>query len=236
MIKQKMILLIVLAMFTLLAHSQTNYFIYLFNGQKKDIKSIEYKKSFLDYDYFLIDSVKINPNTIKFYNDALGFHAYIGNIYLLDGCPFANRIIQGKINVYEYIETNFYSNGVGNSSSSKSILFYNRDYQDVKEVSYRNLINDLNDNSESVRILNEYHKESMNQLKCYFLGSAFVIAAIAVLSKQIQAVKSGESKSQQHYSITGSLFGGGLACIGIGVVYHFKKGDKLNLAIEAYNK
>jgi hypothetical protein len=230
-------------------------FVYLFSGKKiESINNFEYREPFIGSNYFIVDNDKYPSSEVAFYHDYIGYYANIKKLTAFEQNNFAERVIAGRINVYEYTRYNApmmmgggYSGGgmmaggyggagmmVGGGTQTSS--YYNRDFRELKKISYGNLILDLNDNPKCVSLLNEYHKASNNKILWAVTGSAFLIAGLVVASNQVKAVNGGETDKQQNYFITYSLFGGFIASYTVAIVFHYKKGDKLILAIKKYNE
>jgi len=146
------------------AHSQENKeneFLYLYSDSIMYGKTIEFTKPVFSKSYFTVNEKKIESKKVKFYYNGYGLYANTSSIRFTGKTNFIRRTTPGKINLYVTTTTSYSSTG---PEEQTTIHYYNKGYNDLKKVNYKNLYMDMSDNSECLLLLQDY-KKTRNTLR-----------------------------------------------------------------------
>lgn len=166
---------------------ESKYFIHTYDGEIIYTKYIDYKTPLFKRNYFKINGEKIEERVVKFYRAENGF---FGNIKDFGG-GFAERIIKGKINLFEHINT--YTTNVPNANGFGSPMmttntvvnrYYNSGYNSLKVADYENLSVELASNSKSIEILNDFHTAKKKRVMWYVIGGVATVVGILTAGKK----------------------------------------------------
>lgn len=183
----KKLFIIALASYALSARAQVDEsrnFIYLNSDSVVYASKIRLRPDFLDSWQLRADSRRFNTDRVKFYNNEDGFFANTRKLDYGSYGSFSERIVQGRINLYQQI---IYDPLVydrysrfrhGRATAADVSLYYNKGYQDLKKVNYRNLKVDMADNAESIALLNVYRKKTNTGTLLYATAGASIIAGL----------------------------------------------------------
>lgn len=242
----KKLFIIAMACYGLNATAQTREsknFLYLYSDSMVYARDIKFRPDFSGNIRLRVDSRSYPTAQVKFFNSKDGFFANTRKFGVLKRGEFSERIIDGRINVYQektlsyapfIYDANHNSNPHFINSPSPSVrvdMYYNKGYDDLKKLNYRNLKNDMADNPESMDMLHSYRK-SMNTSNILYTAATASLAA-GIISF-VSNGKSGFSKSNFIPSI-------GLAVVGLGFaaggyLNTVSAGKKLENAVEIYNE
>ncbi|RZM29003.1 MAG: hypothetical protein EOO88_06700, partial [Pedobacter sp.] len=182
----KKLLIIVMACYGLNARAQVDgskNFVYLFSDSLIYANKIRLHPDFYGEWQLRADSRRIANDRIKFFNNEDGFFANTRRMNALRSSSFSERIIEGRINLYQ--QTDFipesYRRGqrYGRRVSAQDVdqrMFYNKGFGDLKKVTYLNLQQDMSDHPESMDQLNSYRK-SINTSKILYTAAGVSIVA-----------------------------------------------------------
>lgn len=183
----KKLFIIALASYALSARSQVDEsrnFIYLNSDSVIYANKIRLRPDFLNSWQLRADSRRFNTDRVKFYNNEDGFFANTRKLNYGSYGSFSERIIQGRINLYQQINYDpliydRYSRfRHGRATGADVSLYYNKGYQDLKNVNYRNLKDDMADNAESIALLNVYRKKTNTGTLLYSAAGASVLTGL----------------------------------------------------------
>lgn len=218
-------------------------FIYTFDGRVMSGKKIEYKKPFLNENYFLVDDKKIAQEIVKVYKTEMGFYASIVNLKNSGKPEYALRIRRGNINLFEIEKTNM-SPGVHSVGPHGAMMpgapgmytsitnYYNIGFGDLKKANYKNLSIDLKDNPKCLLHLNKYKANRGPITVMYIVGGAVsAIGAITLYNK----TKDPDVTPKPNVTANVVAFLGGGVIIGIGGFVSKFNDDNLVKAVDAYN-
>lgn len=187
----KKLLIIVMACYGLNARSQVNEsenFIRLYSDSTVYAQKIRLRPDFAGSWTVRADSRKVPLNQIKFFNNDDGFFANTRKLNLFDRASFAERIVAGKINLYQEVAFNtalykmdFYRFRDRTSQPVGTRMYYNKGYNDLKRVNYDNLSVDMADNSKSMDLLANYRKSRRAGTVMYVSAGAAIIASVVTL-------------------------------------------------------
>ena len=145
-------------------HLYTDSIIY---GEK-----ISYNAGFMIDPHLSIDGIKYRLDDVKFYNDGYGLK---GNVMRATHGKslFAKIIAKGNLNVFQTTQNSFdLSGGYLGIEKSKLIKnYYNKGTTQLKKINYKNLINDISDNAESLQTLELAHTYKIQGQRLTTIGS-----------------------------------------------------------------
>lgn len=218
-------------------------FVYFYSDSVIYGRIIE-NKTFLRNSYFLVDSIKIQTDLVKFYRNETGFYANTRAVSFSGASSFAERIREGKINLYENKTTTHvpnqynYTTGkyTGGMSTTNIKNYYNKGFGDLKKANYQNLSLDLADNPESMIYINKYKSKRDVQTVLCLVGGVSIIAGFATLINKTKAWD--ESVLHPKPNVTGSFVAIGLGAASFWVSYFIElsKPAHLRSAIDKYNE
>ena len=155
-----------------------------------------------------IENISINSKYLTIYHKPTRF----GSDYKIENI-LLKRIRNNNLQVY----SNY--NPFKINDNNISYDYFSKDNNTMQEVNYQNLTKSLNDNQESMDILEQYNFFNKLALKLLFVGLSTAIYGI--LSDR------PEGKYIQYFGIT---------CSAGSIVSFFIKKNKLNDAIDIYNR
>lgn len=255
----KKLLLSVMACTALSAGAQvsnTKNYVYLYSDSIIYAKKILLRPDFSGYWQLRVDSRRVPVDQVKFFNNEDGFFANTNKLSFNRFSQFSERIIEGKINLYQqrsydpydYDRSYRYGHGneynYGRNSAVAISTYYNKGYADLKRVNYRNLQQDMADNPESMKFLNTYKKRSNLSKIMYATGAASMIAGVlSLLSTESSDndFPSGNHFGQSslkspNFTATYVLMGLGLGIAGGGYAVQTAGARNLETAIDTYNR
>jgi hypothetical protein len=255
----KKLLIGVMACYALTARAQvqeSKNFIYFFSDSVQYAKNIKLRPDFLGYLQLRADSRKVPTGQVKFFSNEDGFFANTRKLDFVAGASFSERIIEGKINVYqqERYDPEIYDGRYRRNRYMERErptvdvrMFYNKGYGDLKKANYRNLSRDMADHQESMDLLKSYRK-SMNSSKVMYVaaGASFVAGVVSFIAsaggktsmpdRKGFGANFGSSIKETNFTPGFILLGAGLG-FGLGGVAIQRSGTRhLENAIERYNR
>lgn len=224
-------------------------FIYLFSDSVIHANRITLRPDPLNSLQLRADSRRIPLHQVKFINNEDGFFANTRKQTFVGDTQFAERIIEGKINLFQEISYTPYQYDYGYRSSYRKHdavnihMYYNKGYEDLKKVSYKNLKADMSNNLQSLEFLKQY-KKSLNTRNRLYAGAGLSFLA-SVLAITLNTKKSKQSDSftyafgpskEPNYTAGLVLLGLGAGLAGGGYAVHLSGTRHLESAIDAYNR
>lgn len=187
----KKLFLVVMACYAITARSQTNEsknFIYLSSDSIIYAEHVRLRPDFVGSWVLRADSRRVPLEQVKFFNNEDGFFATIRKANIFATNSLSERIIKGKINLYQEVTYNpvpyqvdyyHFRERVPRAISTK--MFYNKGYSDIKKVSYANLKMDMADNPKSLDFLKNYRKSKTVGIAMYVAAGAAIVASVVTL-------------------------------------------------------
>lgn len=186
----KKLLLSVMACYALSAGAQevpdNKNYLYLYSDSIIYANRIQLRPDFSGYWQLRVDSRRIPVDQVKFFNNEDGFFANTKKLTFTRTSQFSERIIEGKINLYQerpydpFSYDRSYRHGYGyrpgRYPAVDMSMYYNKGYTDLKKVNYNNLKYDMADNPESMKFLNKYRKSASRSKIMYVTAGASIIA------------------------------------------------------------
>ncbi len=120
----------------------------------------------------LIDNHKFKQSEVKFYVQYSQIHANLRHLSPFKTNYFARCISKGKLNLFISTTTSY--NMETGSIRTSTDYFYNKNFEEVKKLHYKNLKVDLKDNPECLIILNK-SKKLTTWTKIALIGGASLI-------------------------------------------------------------
>ncbi|WP_316815409.1 hypothetical protein [Pedobacter nyackensis] len=252
----KKLIIAALACYGLSARAQmheSKNFLYLYSDSVIYAKKIMLRPDFAGYWQLRADSRRVPTEQVKFFNNEEGFFANTRKLHLGGLSSFSERIIDGRINVFQEMTYDPFFDNRGprymdrRQSRVDLRMYYNKGYGNLKKVNYNNLKNDMSDHAESMDLLKGY-KKSMNTSKIMYTAAAVsVIAGIVsflAADKKVDSSfpghfgdrTSGMNTSFSDYTPSLIMFGLGLGFTAGGYVIQTSGSRHLERAVDAYNR
>lgn len=206
----KKLLIVVIACYALTSRAQVHEsknFIYLYSDSVIYAKDIRLRPDFSGYLQLRADSRKVPTEQVKFFSNEDGFFANTRRLHFGSTTSFSERIIEGKINVfqqedyypYQYDHRYRRNRYIDRRPQAVDVkMYYNKGYADLKKANYHNLSADMADNPKAMDMLKNYRK-SINTGK-----TMYIVAGAAIVSGLISFLAAGSSN--RHMS-SGNGFG-----------------------------
>ncbi len=245
--------MVVMACYGLTARAQVHEsrnFLYLNSDSVIYAKRITLRPDFAGFWQLRADSRRVAPEQVKFFSNENGFFANTRRVTFGYTTEFAERIVEGKINIYQeipydqFLYDRYYRYGDGPGPVVNFRMFYNKGFENLKKLNYRNLKTDMIDNPESMDMLKSY-KKSINTSRMLYTaaGASFVAGIISFLAQGNEVEKPsgggfGHGMNIKGPNITTSLVFWGLAAgFGVGGFAVQRSGSRhLENAIDVYNR
>jgi len=237
----KKLLIIAMACYGLSARAQmreSRNFLYLYSDSIIYAKDIKLRPDFSGNLRVRVDSRNVPIGQVKFLNNKDGFFANTRKMGIMRTEEFAERIIEGRINVFQERSLSYapYVYDAHNgpetyytpAPSINTNMYYNKGYADLKKLNYANLKRDMADNPQSMDMLAAYKRSMITSKSLYVVGGASILAGLFALG-------SGD------YSSSNFTMGFGLAGLGFGLITGgylktFSAKQKLETAVDIYNR
>lgn len=248
----KKLLIIVMACYGLNARSQVNEsrnFIQLYSDSVIHAQKVRLRPDFAGNWVVRADSRRVPMESIKFFNNEDGFFANTRQLSLFGVTSFAERIIDGRINLYQEVvydpvpfEMDYYRFRDRRQQSVDTRMFYNKGTSDLKKVNYYNLKADMADNQKSLDLLEGYRKSMRTGTVMYVAAGAAIVASVVTLVSgsgfRENGTTFGNMPNYKAKSYTGSflLMGVG-AGLGLGGFLVQRSGARdIERAVDTYNR
>jgi hypothetical protein len=238
----KKLLIVAMACYGLAARAQvreSENFLYLYSDSVIYARDIKLRPDFSGYLRLRADSKGIPMDRVKFFSNEDGFFANTRKLNLIGVSAFSERIMEGRINVfqersYDPISYSSYRYDRRGRNRIEPVIdvsmYYNKGYDDLKKLNYRNLKNDMSDNPESMDMLRNYRR-SMNTTNLLY-----VAAGASLLTGFLTVATGGAGVSNSKFALGGTLMGLGLGFATGGYLKYLSGNRKLENAVEAYNR
>jgi hypothetical protein len=242
----KKLLIIAMACYGLSARAQvreSRNFLYLYSDSTVHADDIKLRRDFSGILKVRVDSRSVPIGQIKFLSSNDGFFANTRKIENIGTGEFAERIIEGKVNVfqvrplsnrssiYDIHHTHETHSMPAPSWSLNRNMYYNLGYADLKRWNYTNLNKDLADNPQSMDMLHAYKKSRKTTTLLYIAGAASFVGGVFVLGMEEK-----RAFSNTNMTIGMSVAGLGAGLITGGYLKSVANQRKLEAAIDSYNR
>lgn len=212
-------------------------FLYLYSDSIIYAKKIQLRPDFAGYWQLRVDSRRVPVDQVKFFNNQDGFFANTRKLSFIGGTEFSERIVEGKINLYQerpydpYAYHRGYGYAENRYSKANLSMYYNKGFGDLKKVKYKNLKEDMADHPESMKFLDDYRKSSNLSKIMYTTAGASIIAGFATLL-------GGSMKSDnfKNFAAPTILMGVGFGFALGGFVVQVSGTRNIERAVDSYNK
>lgn len=250
--KSLLTLIAAYAMCSRIAYAQpdeSKEFLYLYSDSVIYAERIDLERNFTGSLHLWVDSKRIHPEQVKFFNNNRGFFANVRDLGLSGETSFSERIRKGRINLYEAktVDWDAYDDMGGYPLRPKVIEsrnFYNIGFGSLKKANYVNLSIDLVDNPQSMVFLNKYRSIKRTQMAMYVAAGLSFIAGVVVMQsgeKNFSLKSDGRPGFSSNKSTSSGLVSGlALSGVGIGLatggyLIGPSRTKYLKRAIDAYN-
>lgn len=239
--KKKILIVVVLFFSKVIIGQNSKNFVHLFSGKTIDLVDVEKIDKLFSSTYFKVNGKKVKDENVEFYKNKDGFYANIKNLNFLGSSAFAEREVEGRINLFSKEFTSsamtMGPNGMmtgGFATNTTISYYYNKgELGRLKKTNYKNLKEDLNDNVNSMLHLNKYKSVNQRGTLLYVLGGVIATVGLATFINKTSNVPSDQVKG----------LGGSYAAFGIGfgtiIVNYLTTRDKhkyIEKAINVYNE
>jgi hypothetical protein len=249
----KKMLMVVMACYAFTARSQVDQsknFIYLNSDSVIYAGTVSLRPDLLDSWTLRVDRRKIPTEHVKFVSNQDGFFARTSQPGFVSAPVFAERIIEGKINVfreisYDQVDYDWrYRHMPVANTQVNARNYYNRGFGDLKKLNYKNLNKDMADDTQSMDLLKNYRKSITRRNVLYTAAGASVVAGFVSLlasagnERSRADFMSGKSPSIKRPAFLPMVlsFGAGIG-FGIGgFALHKSSARTLENAIDMYNR
>lgn len=248
----KKLLIIVMACYGLNARSQVNEnrnFLYLYSDTTVYAQKIRLRPNVLGSWVLSVDSRSVPIGQVKFFNNERGFFANTRQLNFFGEASFAERIIGGKINLYQQVVyQDVYYDGVDYRFSGfrrepvSTRMFYNKGFADLKRVNYKNLSVDMADDPQSLDLLKSYRKSMNTGTVMYVAGGAALLASVITLLSGDPFTQNGTTPrgmptyKDRSYTPTFVLLGLGTGLSVGGFLIQRSGARNIERAIDNYNR
>lgn len=255
----KKLLIGIMACYALTTHAQVHEsknFIYLYSDSVIYVKDIKLRPDFSGYLQLRADSKKIPMERVKFFNNEDGFFANTRRLDLGNTTSFSERIIEGKINMFQQADYHPYmydqryrrSRYMERRPQAVDVkMYYNKGYADLKKVNFHNLSADMADSPKAMDMLKNYRK-SMNIGKTMYIaaGAALLTGLVSFLTTSDSGTGMLNTNGFNHnfrqetkwpnYTASYILLGAGLGLATGGYFIQTSGNKHLERAVDTYNR
>ena len=224
---------------------QNSDYIYLFNDSIVNADRVTLRPSIYGTLQIRADSRQIPLNQVKFINNRDGFFATTDKMSILQPSSFAERVIEGKVNLFQsvpdelFMRDRWHRNEYVRGSTPALYMYYNKGNGDLKKVRYATLVEDLSDNKESIDLLTAYRKNTNTSKILYASAGVSIVAGlVSFLTAGSKNHANFVPKLGKQANFTPSFIFLGLSpalALG-GYLTQLSGRQKLERAIDSYNK
>lgn len=199
------------------------------------------------------DSKRIPLRNVKFFNIDEGFFATMRRLPGLGKEQLAERIIEGRINIFIERPDNYwnYASGYRYNRNRRHYdngvnmrMYFNKRYDDLKKVNYTNLNMAMADDRESIDLLKGYRKSARRSRNMYIatgvaLGASIVSFFVNANRNKVDFdMQNGFSSEPHAPNFTSSyiLLGAGVGFAIGGYTMQLSGLHKLEAAVDHYNR
>jgi len=248
----KKLLFGVLACYALTTRAQVHEsknFIYLYSDSVIYAKDIRLRPDFSGYLQLRADSRKVPTEQVKFFNNEDGFFANTRRLNFGSTNSFSERIIEGKINIFQQVDYSPYmydqryrrSRYMQTRRQDIDVrMYYNKGYGDLKKANYSNLSTAMADNPKAMDMLKSYRKSMTTGKTMYIVaGAALISGLVSFLATDTGDTKItgfGQSTKWPSYTPTYILMGAGVGLATAGYLIQTSGNKHLEGAVDAYNR
>ncbi len=232
---------------------ESRNFIYLYSDSVIYAENVRLRTDFFDAFQLRADSKRIPIQQVKFFNNDEGFFANTKKLNATGQVRLSVRTEDGRINLFEERSFNTFNNRrhtyyEGSRDRVDIRMFYNKGYDDLKKVNYKNLKIDMADRFESLDLLEGYRKNTNTSKALYAAGTASAAAALIsflVKAKNNQKMPHSDGFNGQipEMNRTRTNFTASIALLGLsagfaigGYSVHVSGLRKLEGAVDSYNR
>lgn len=241
----KKLLIGVMACFAMTSRAQVHEsknFIYLYSDSVIYAKDVKLRPDFSGYLQLRADSRKVPTEQVKFFSNEDGFFANTKRLNFGSTTSFSERIIEGKINMfqqedyYPYSYDHRYRRARYMDRRPQPVdvkMYYNKGYADLKKANYHNLSTDMADNPKAMDLLKNYRK-NINTGK-----AMYIVAGAAIVSGLVSFLANGSSNkgiSGANFTPAFILLGAGAGLATGGYFIQASGNRHLENAVDAYNR
>lgn len=223
---------------------ETKNFVIFYTDSLIYARNIEFETPAFSKNYLAVDSLKVNPDHVKYFKCETGFYANIKSLNSSAQSSFVQRIRKGRINLYKdefWVTTpmavgpnGMYSSGV---STKVLIQYYEKENETIKKAKYKNLKLDLADNPRSMDVLNQFKKIRNTQVVLYITGGALLVAgSIGIINHAKNSDNNSFDNNRSGTALPTVALLSGVTCFFVNYIIDLQKPKKIKKAIEIYNE
>lgn len=202
----KKLLIVVMACYGLNAGAQVRQsenFIYLFSDSVIYARNIRLRPDFFNSLQLRADSRRIPLEQVKFFNNENGFFANTRRLNFGRDTEFAERIVDGRINIFQLrsydplLDDRGYRDGRRRHEAISIEMYYNKGYADLKKVSYTNLKMEMAGNRQAMDLLEGYRRSIRTSRALYIAAGASLVGSL------VSFLVAGNTNNDQFFSNNG---------------------------------
>jgi hypothetical protein len=228
---------------------ESKNYLYLYSDSVIYGNNIIYESWLDGSPHFIVDSKRIHPEQVKFFQTGMGFFANTRDLDIAGRTSFSERIRQGKINLFEkqikdYPEHHYsrYSNPQEESSIA-ALNYYNIGFGNLKKANYSNLKTDLAGHPASMTQLKEYGRVQRLSKRLFLAGGTAILGGfVSFIANGTKGTPEGfpspgwsDNVPRPKLGLSLGLIVGGSGLIIGGLFTSLSKPKYLKRAIDAYN-
>lgn len=232
---------------------ESRNFVYFYSDSVLYVKHVRLRTDIFNSLKLNADSKRLSLEQVKFFNSDGGFFANTKELNAIRTVELAERVVEGKINLFQERSYRKFSSNWGHVYPDRNRdrvdirMYYNKGYDDLKKVNYRNLKTDMADDANSLDLLEGYRK-STNTSKALYVAAGASIAA-AVITFLVKSNDKGSLSRDHHFdqfpdvkrksaNFTSGflLLGGGVGFAIGGYAVNVAGLKKLEAAVDTYNR
>ncbi|RZK41904.1 MAG: hypothetical protein EOO90_09180 [Pedobacter sp.] len=165
-------------------------FVYRFNDSLEYVDRLSIRPDALAGIQLRTDSKRIPGHQVKFFQNNDRFFANTQRLTIIRNTSFAERIVEGKINLFQEFPNEFLVGGSWNRHRYRTYaeqpslsmrMYYNKGWGDLKRVRYVNLLEDMADSPASLDLLKAYRKKVNTSTLLYASAGASIIGGMVML-------------------------------------------------------
>lgn len=259
----KTLLTIILACCSIYASAQVDEsknFVYFYSDSVHYAKNIRPRTTLFNSINIRANSRSFPLNQVKFFQNIDGFFANTSRLKSFRTEGLSKRMIEGKVNLYRerefktfsYNDDFDYHHYTHNNSNAIDVrMFYNKGYDDLKKVNYKNLSVDMADDQQAIDLLKGYNQNIRTSRILYVASGASLIGSLVAFlahnkNNRIEHDFSGfgpnsnppnmDIKYGGFPPVTYALLGASIGFAAVGYTINISGLKKLERSIETYNR
>jgi len=163
---------------------QSENYVYLFSDSVIYARNIRLRPDFFNSLQLRADSRRIPLEQVKFFSNENGFFANTRKLNFGRDTEFAERIVDGKMNIFQLrsydplLDDRGYRDRGRRREAISIEMYYNKGYADLKKVSYTNLKMEMASNTQAMDLLQGYRRNISTSRALYIAAGASIVGSL----------------------------------------------------------